>query len=45
VIIWPATAGYLLAEEIILRDLVDYLPTELVFGAPSWRLRPGAGGG
>jgi hypothetical protein len=45
VIIWPATAAYLLAEEITLRDLVDYLPTELVFGAPSWRLRPGATGG
>jgi Family of unknown function (DUF6758) len=45
VIIWPAAAGYLLAEEIILRDLVDYLPTELVFGAPSWRLRAGRQGG
>lgn len=37
---WPAQAGYLLAEEIQLRDLVESVPSELVFGAPSMRLRP-----
>jgi hypothetical protein len=44
VVIWPAAAGFILAEEIILHDLVEYLPTELVFGAPSFRLRPGRQG-
>jgi hypothetical protein len=39
---WPASAGYLLAEDILLHDLSDSIPTELVFGAPSRRLRPGA---
>ena len=42
---WPASAGYLLAEEILLLDLVDSLPAELVFGAPSRRLRPVASEG
>jgi hypothetical protein len=37
---WPANAGYLLAEEILLHDLAEALPAELVFGAPSRRLRP-----
>jgi hypothetical protein len=32
---WPATAGYLLAEQVVLQDLTDSLPTELVYGAPS----------
>lgn len=45
VITWPAAAGYLLAEEIMVHDLVEHLPSELVFGAPSWRLRPIAQGG
>jgi hypothetical protein len=40
VIAWPASAGYLLAEEIVLHDLADSVPSELVFGAPSRRLRP-----
>jgi len=35
---WPASAGYLLAEDILLHDLTDSIPTELVFGAPSRRL-------
>jgi hypothetical protein len=35
---WPATAGYLLADELVLRDLVDWLPPELVYGARSARL-------
>jgi hypothetical protein len=40
-IAWPAVAGYLLADEIELHDLVESQPSELVFGAPSRRLRPG----
>ncbi|GIG58297.1 hypothetical protein Lfu02_26690 [Longispora fulva] len=32
---WPATAGYVLAEEVVLHDLVESLPSALVFGAPS----------
>lgn len=38
VIAWPATAGYLLAEDLVLCDLVDYFPAELVYGAVSVRL-------
>jgi len=40
---WPASAGYLLAEDLSLQDLVDYLPPELVYGAPTTRLSGGAG--
>ncbi len=43
-ITWPAQAGYVLAEEIQLHDLTESLPSELVFGAPSRRLRPGREG-
>jgi hypothetical protein len=32
---WPATAGYLFAEDLTLVDLVDTLPGQLVYGAPS----------
>jgi hypothetical protein len=32
---WPASAGYLLAEHVVLHDLTDWLPAELVYGAPS----------
>ena len=33
---WPAAAGYVLAEDLFLSDLVDEgAPSELVFGAPS----------
>jgi hypothetical protein len=39
-ITWPAPAGYLLAESITLHDLAQSVPAELVFGAPSGRLRP-----
>ena len=39
-IAWPAPAGYMLADEIELHDLVESQPSELVFGAPSRRLRP-----
>jgi hypothetical protein len=38
VISWPAPAGYLLAEQLSLHDLVESMPAELVFGAPSGRL-------
>ena len=34
-IAWPAAAGYLLADEVALHDLTEWLPAELVFGAPS----------
>jgi hypothetical protein len=39
-ITWPAAAGYVLAESIVLHDLALSVPSELVFGAPSGRLRP-----
>jgi len=39
-ITWPAPAGYLLAESIVLHDLAQSVPADLVFGAPSGRLRP-----
>jgi hypothetical protein len=32
---WPADAGYVLSEHIVLHDLADWLPPELVYGAPS----------
>lgn len=35
---WPPTAGYLFANELSLQDLVDWLPGELVYGAPSAHL-------
>jgi hypothetical protein len=35
---WPAHAGYLLTEEVVLHDLAEWIPSELVFGAPSRRL-------
>jgi hypothetical protein len=34
-IAWPASAGYLLAEDVVLHDLTEWLPPELVYGAPS----------
>ncbi len=37
---WPASAGYLLAGDVNLIDLTEWLPPELVFGAPSPRLEP-----
>lgn len=37
-ITWPPEAGYLFTESIMLRDLVEALPSELVFGAPSLHL-------
>lgn len=38
VVAWPATAGYLLAEDLVLCDLLDYFPAELVYGAFTVRL-------
>jgi len=35
VVAWPAHAGYVLAEDVVLRDLCEWLPPELVYGAPS----------
>jgi hypothetical protein len=35
---WPPDAGYVLSEHIVLRDLSDWLPAELVYGAASPRL-------
>jgi hypothetical protein len=32
---WPASAGYVLAEHVVLHDLSDGVPPELVYGAPS----------
>lgn len=32
---WPAAAGYLLAEDVVLRDATEWMPAELVYGAPS----------
>ncbi len=40
VIAWPAEAGYVLAEEVSLCDLVERIPANLVFGAPTRRLSP-----
>jgi hypothetical protein len=34
-IAWPASAGYLLAEDVMLHDLSEWVPPELVYGAPS----------
>lgn len=35
---WPPNAGYLLVDDLVLADLVDWLPPELVYGAVSARL-------
>lgn len=32
---WPASAGYVLAEHVTLHDLAEFVPNELVYGAPS----------
>ncbi|HEX8347882.1 MAG TPA: DUF6758 family protein [Actinoplanes sp.] len=32
---WPASAGYFLAEHVVLHDLSERVPSELVYGAPS----------
>jgi hypothetical protein len=38
---WPSGAGYLLAEQVVLQDLTDSMPAELVYGAPSPYLHGG----
>jgi hypothetical protein len=40
---WPSDAGYVLCEDIVLRDITEWLPAELVYGAPSPYLRGGPG--
>jgi hypothetical protein len=42
-IAWPPAAAYLLADSITLHDLAASLPSELVYGADSGRLRPRGG--
>lgn len=32
---WPADAGYVFCDDLVLRDLSEWLPSELVYGAPS----------
>jgi hypothetical protein len=32
---WPASAGYILADDVVLHDLAERVPSELVYGAPS----------
>lgn len=34
-ILWPAAAGYLLAEHVSVHDLHEHTPGDVVFGAPS----------
>jgi hypothetical protein len=34
-ICWPASTGYLTAEDMVLDDLTDWVPPELPYGAPS----------
>ncbi len=41
-IAFPASAGYLLAEEMHLQDLAQWQPAELTYGAPSPYLHGGA---
>jgi hypothetical protein len=36
---WPASAGFILADHVELHDLSEWVPPELVFGAPSPYLR------
>ena len=39
---WPATTGYLLVDDMVLHDLADWVPPEMVYGAPSPYLHGGA---
>jgi hypothetical protein len=32
---WPASAGYIFADDVVLHDLSQWVPPELVYGAPS----------
>ncbi|MBA3489933.1 MAG: hypothetical protein H0T78_10430 [Longispora sp.] len=40
-IVWPSMAGYLLTDDVVLHDLSDSIPGELLFGAPSPYLHEG----
>jgi hypothetical protein len=37
-VLWPAEAGYVLLEHVVLADLRERIPADLVTGAPSPRL-------
>ena len=41
VVSWPAAAGFVLAEDLLLHDLGESVPTQLRFGAPSPYLHSG----
>lgn len=40
-VLWPAEAGVLLLEDLVLHDLREQIPAGLRFGPPSPYLRPG----
>lgn len=41
-ILWPAAAGYVFVEHVVLHDIRDWVPLDLVVGAPSpYLLRQG----
>lgn len=40
---WPATAAWLLAEDLVLLDLRERVPADLALGPPSEHLLPGPG--
>jgi hypothetical protein len=42
VVSWPAAAGFVLAEDLLLHDLTESVPSQLSFGAPSPYLHGGA---
>jgi hypothetical protein len=39
-VMWPSHAGYILAEHLVLHDVRDHLPGDVMFGALSPYLRP-----
>jgi len=40
-VLWPAEAGVLLLEDLVLHDLREHIPGDVRFGPPSPYLRPG----
>jgi hypothetical protein len=42
-VLWPAEAGYVLLEHVVLHDLRQRMPGDLVLGAPSPYLQRGPG--
>ncbi|MGI8530293.1 MAG: DUF6758 family protein [Geodermatophilaceae bacterium] len=40
-VLWPAEAGVLLLEDLVLLDLREHIPGDMRFGPPSPYLRPG----